>query len=68
MNMNRVPRNMVTYDVSMYIVRRDDDGRNANIQGDSKFHCAFLSRHIHSIANLAKSMNRFEHLHWNICF
>lgn len=27
MNMNRVPRNMVTYVVSMYIVRHDDYGR-----------------------------------------
>lgn len=27
MNMNRVPRNMVTYVVSIYIVRRDDDAR-----------------------------------------
>lgn len=61
MNMNRVPRNMVTYVVSMYIVCRDDDGcvQAYRVTQNS----IVFSSVIYSIVNATKSVNLFERLH-----
>lgn len=56
MNMNRVPRNMVTYVVSMYIVRRDDDGRNASIYGVTQNSITLFFQEIYILSQIGLNL------------